>query len=358
MKILYIITGLQRGGAEKVVCDLADAMLAKGCEVKIAYLKGPLLTKPKSKNIELFNINLSKFTDLPKAYINLSKLINHYQPDIVHSHMVHANILSRLVRVSTPIDKLICSAHSSNEGGLIRMLSYRLTNSLSDLTTNVSKSAVEIFETRKAIPRNNMKYVYNGVDFNLFKYEPNARDIIRSNLDIDDDTKIILAVGRLNVAKNYPNLLAAVKILKNQISTPIKLLIAGDGELKTEINELVQTLDLSEEVSLLGNRKDIQKLMSACDVFVLSSDYEGLPTVLIEALACECQIVSTDVSGAAEVLNIYGRIVPTNNSMELANAIEEQLRLTEKNINGRAFAKRKFDLRVVTEQWLSIYTTL
>lgn len=103
MKILYVITGLGQGGAERVVCDLADKMYEKGNEVKIAYLTGDVLTKPRYQEIELIKINLNSLRLFPLAYIKLSKIIKNFEPDVVHSHMVHANIFTRLVRAATPI---------------------------------------------------------------------------------------------------------------------------------------------------------------------------------------------------------------------------------------------------------------
>ena len=103
MKILYVITGLGQGGAERVVCDLADEMYIRGNKVKIAYLTGDILTRPAHKEIELIKINLNSIIAFPVAYLNLSRLIRNYKPDIVHAHMVHANILTRLVRMATPI---------------------------------------------------------------------------------------------------------------------------------------------------------------------------------------------------------------------------------------------------------------
>lgn len=355
MKILYVITGLGQGGAERVVCDLADEMCKRGHDVKIAYLTGDILTSPTHKEIELYNVSLNSFKSLPASFFKLSKFIKDLNPDVVHAHMVHANILARLVRILTPINKLICSAHNSNEGGALRMFLYRVTDRIADLTTNVSKTSVTSFEAKRAVPKNSMITVYNGVNFANFRYQPDAEKTIKKELDLPLDTKIILAVGRFNVQKNYPNLLMAIKKLKDQSAIPFILLIAGDGELRSEIETLILKLNIIDNVILLGRRKDIPKLMSACDVFVLSSDYEGLPTVLIEALACEAQVVSTDVSGVHEIINVYGKIVPIRNADGLAEAIAKTLLIEQKNILGHQYVKNKFDINIISDKWLKIY---
>lgn len=355
MKILYVITGLSQGGAERVVCDLADAMCKKGNEVQIVYLTGEILTLPISKKIKIIKIGLNSIASLPKSYLKLRRVIRNFRPDVVHAHMVHANILTRLVRTTTSMNKLICTAHSSNEGGVIRMLSYRVTDRLANLTTNVSNTAVAAFEAKHAVPKNSMLTVYNGVDFTNFTYSPDAKDIIVKELSLDSNTKIILAVGRFNASKNYFNLLSAINLIKDQLNISFVLLIAGDGELRFEIEKEITNLGISNNVLLLGRRDDIPLLMSACDVFVLSSDYEGLPTVLIEALACQAQVVSTDVSGVREIVGTCGKIVPTKNPISLAEAIKDRLQNSNKNVSGQQHVKNKFDLDLISDKWLKIY---
>lgn len=357
MKILYVITGLGLGGAERVVCDLADKMYEKGYEVKIIYLTGDVLTMPVYKEIELIKINLNNLMSIPKTYLGLSKFIKCYQPDIVHAHMVHANILTRLVRMATPIKKLICTAHNSDEGGSLRMTLYRLTHNLADVTTNVSNTATISFEEKKAVPKNGMITIYNGVNLNKFKYNSSAREEINLEFTLQPEINIILAVGRFNKQKNYPNLLNAVRILKEKTNLPFVLLIAGDGELRENIEELIKELKLKDNVILLGRRSDIPKLMSACNIFVLSSDYEGLPTVLIEALACQAHVVSTDVSGAREIVGEdFGKIVQINDSHALANAIYDiSLNNTSRNVLGNTYVNQKFNLEKVADNWISIY---
>lgn len=355
MKILYVITGLGQGGAERVVCDLADKMFEKGHHVKIAYLTGEVLMQPSNREVELLSIGLTNSSTLPKAYFALSKIVRDFEPDIIHTHMVHANILTRLVRLVTPMSKLICTAHNSNEGGVVRTFSYRVTDRLANLTTNVSHTAVAAFEAAHAVPKNSMLTVYNGVDFTNFVYSSGAKETIVKELNLPFNAKIILAVGRFNAQKNYFNLLNAISIVKKQLNMPFVLLVAGDGELRGEIEQLIDTLNINDNVILLGRRNDVPILTSACDLFVLSSDYEGLPTVLIEALACQAQVVATDVSGVHEIIDTYGKIVPIRNPIALANAIEDSLQDISKNISGCNHVKSKFDLELISNEWLKIY---
>lgn len=360
MKILYVITGLAQGGAERVLCDLANKMFEDGHEVKIAYLTGEIQTKPSYNEIELINIDLSKPLSLPRAYLKLSNIIRQYRPDVVHAHMIHANILTRLVRLSVPMKNLICTAHNSNEGGKWRMLAYRITNSLADSTTNVSKEAVIAFESMKAVPLNEMKTIYNGIDLDRFFYDSNARNDIALELEIEKNSKIILAVARFNEQKDYPNLLKAVYLLKKEYEYSFKLIIVGDGELRPIIESIIKKLKLKNDVVLLGRRDDIPKLMSAADLFVLSSKYEGFGLVVAEAMACECLVVATDCGGVAEVINNPDFLVLPNDSIALKNKIKYVLSLSKKYKENviRDNLKRiqeNFSLKDIMKEWNDLY---
>lgn len=360
MRILYVITGLGQGGAERVVCDLADRMHEKGNEVKIAYLTGEILTKPTYSNIELIKINLNSFFLLPIAYLKLSKLIKNFSPDVVHAHMVHANILTRLIRITTPIKKLICTAHNTNEGGGIRMLAYRMTHNLADLTTNVSKGAAEAFLAKNAVPEEGIKPIYNGIDLNKFYYRFNAKEKILKELDLNENTFLILAVGRFNEQKDYPNLLNSLALVKNKCNKNFKLIVAGDGELREGIEALIIQLNLEDNVILLGRRNDIPDLMSTVDLFVLSSKYEGFGLVVAEAMACETLVVATDCGGVSEVVGDCGFLVPAKSSEYLAQAIFDVMQMDDKDINNLIYNARLrveslFCLDKIVDQWVVIY---
>ena len=360
LKILYVITGLGQGGAERVVCDLAEQMHKRGHSVKIVYLTGEILTRPCFDGIEIIKLDLNNFLSIPKAFAHLSKLIKNFSPDVVHSHMVHANILTRLVRMATPIKKLICTAHNSDEGGQLRMLAYRITHHLADLTTNVSNEAAQAFIAKKAVQGTDIITTYNGIDLSKFFYQIAARDKVLHELNISLDSCLILAVGRFNKQKDYPNLLHAFKVLKNRDIKKVKLLIAGDGELRNEIETKISELDLKQDVILLGRRDDIPQLMSAADLFVLPSAYEGFGLVVAEAMACNTLVVATDCGGVAEVLNNHNFLVPPSNSKELAEKIIYTLNLDEKlkqeNIlKNNQYVKNNFSLEEIVKKWVDLY---
>lgn len=356
MKILYVITGLGLGGAEKVVCDLADQMVNKGHIVKIAYLTGDAVVKPSSNNIEIVYLGLNDFKSLLKASIKYQKLINTFHPDVVHAHMVHANIFARLNRLTQSIPKLICTAHNSNEGGKIRMLAYKYTTSLSDINTNVSKEASKALINKGAFTEENLITVYNGIDLDKFNIGKTNNDVGL----IDKNFISCISVGRFNEQKDYPNLLNAIALLDKKLEIPVKFQIAGDGELRPELESLINKLNLNANIELLGNRKDIPQLLNNSKFFILSSKHEGLPTVVIEAMACGCFVIATDCGGTAEIMGDTGILVPPQDSKALAAAIQKSLSLSDdeiaqNNIKARKRIKDLFSLEKSVEKWLKIY---
>ena len=348
VRIIYVVTGLKMGGAEKVVVDLADQMSLRGHDVKLLYLKSGLVVRPSNFRVEVICLNFENLFNFYSALSFFLKIIKDFDPDVIHSHMIHANIFSRIARIFKNYKKLICTAHNSNEGGFLRMLAYRLTNFLSDLNTNVSNEATKALILKGAFDSNNLITVYNGVDLNKFSFSDKERKIN------------FLSVGRLNLQKDYPNLLNAIKLIDDKINKNIVFNIAGDGELKFYLEKMISELNLNERVKLIGKRNDIPKLLQQSKFLVLSSKYEGLPTVIIEAMASGVYVISTDCGGCKEIMGETGMLVPIENSEALASKILEACLLSDEEIiqnnrEARVRVEKTFSLPVSVDKWLELY---
>ena len=328
MRILLVIAGLGMGGAEHIVVNLADELVKLGHTVKIAYLTGSILVSPKSPKIELIPIGAISAKNLFKAYFKLRSVVKDFKPDVVHSHMYHSNILSRLLRLTIRVPKLISTAHNTYEGGMFRMLAYRLTDKLADISTNVSEQAVNEFVRKGAVKSGRMITISNGIDTNKFNFSSNERNTVRRELAVGEKSILLLSVGRLHIQKDYQNLLNSVALLK-ELRQDFKVFIAGDGPLKDGLYSLIKKLNLESFVELLGIRSDIPSLMSAADVFVLSSSWEGFGLVVAEAMSCERVVVATDCGGVAEVVGNHGFLVEPKNHIELAKELNKVLSMSK-----------------------------
>jgi glycosyltransferase involved in cell wall biosynthesis len=358
-KIIFVITGLAMGGAENQVVNLADKFSEKGLDVTIAYMLEPVMVEPKNKNVKLVWLGGTKSAiGMLTALKNLVKLIRENKPDVVHSHMFHANILARLASIFASVPKSVSTAHSTNEGGKVRMLTYRLTNCLSDVFTNVSIDAVRAFEQKKAVSKGKMLAVGNGIDIENFRFSSAARSNIRTELGLAEK-KVFIAIGRFQEPKDYPNLIDAFAKVVSR-SEDCHLLIVGNGELRSVIEEKIAQLDLQKSVTLLGLRKDIPQLLSTADIYVMSSAWEGLPLVIAEAMSVERVIVATDCGGTAQLIGEAGYLVSPRNSSALAQAMCNALALSEVEAaelgqKARQRIVEHFSLDAAVQKWLAIY---
>jgi len=163
------------------------------------------------------------------------------------------------------------------------------------------------------------------------------------------ETPVILGVGRLTEQKDFKTLIMAFSILRQELE--VRLVILGEGEKRLELETLSQTLGVAHDIDLPGYVENPYSYMHQAGVFVLSSSWEGLPTVLIEALACGCPVVSTDCPGGiSEILSngTYGEIVPVGDPQAMANAIGRAIKGGK--INIEAGWLEQFSLEKIVEQ--------
>jgi len=360
LRILLVSTGLHVGGAERQVVDLADSLAARGHLVMIAYMVDGVALRPGQRRVMLYPLHCAKTPrGLLGGYARLASLIYRWRPDVVHSHMVHANLLTRLVRLAAPMPRLVCTAHSNREGGRAIMLAYRMTDALADVTTHVSHEAAAEYEQAGAVPEGRMLTVHNGIDVCRFE-----RGELSRHLGVEDwpgpaDRRRVLAVGRLVSEKNQAALLRAFALVVDDYPDT-DLWIAGEGPLRADLETLRDQLGLTDRVFLLGERHDVPALMRAADLVVLSSRVEGFGLVVAEAMASGTLVVATDVGGVAEVMGNHGFLVPPDDVAALAQGMWGALRMEPSRASllaacNRAYVARRFDIRRVTEDWLDIY---
>jgi len=360
MKILLVVTSLGVGGAERLLTALADRFAAAEHEVILVRFHGEVELRPTDPRVRLENLQMRRSPlGMIAALGRFRRVVSVFRPDVVNSHLVHANILTRLLRLVTPMPRLVSSAHNTNEEGRGRMLAYRLTDRLADISTNVSEEAVEAFEQQGALRPGRMVAIHNGIDTAAFTFDPAVREQVRSELSLDEATPLLLAVGRLWEQKDYPNLLQALARLPAAPKRP-RLAIVGDGPLRGELEAMAGTLGVADRVNFLGVRHDVPTLMAACDVFVLSSAWEGFGLVVAEAMACERVVVATDCGGVREVVGEAGLLVPPRDNQALAAALDRALQLPadEREHLGRLARQRvvaRFSLEASAQRYLDVY---
>jgi glycosyltransferase involved in cell wall biosynthesis len=357
------------GGAEDQVIRLAYGFQSRGWTTRIVSLlpPSPMPADFEGRGIPLDDLGMRRGVPDPRGLLRLARLIRSFRPDVIHSHMVHANLLARAVRLVQPFPVLICTLHNLTMAGVERdwttffEVAHRATDRLSDCTTALCRVASDYYIRRRAVPASKLTIMPNGIDSERFRPDPAARCRMRRELDVEDQF-VWLAVGRLELAKAHPTMLRAFAL---RGEGPRTLLICGKGTLHDELRAEADALGIGHRVRFLGLRSDIPALMSAADAFALSSDLEGLPLVLLQASAARLPIVATDVGGNAEVVvdGVNGYVVPAGNPEDFARkmAMVEAMPASDRLALGRAGQTRVKDLyeaERVVDRWEGLYAEL
>lgn len=325
------LPNLEAGGAERALTRLANYFVEQGLQVDMVLFqaRGALL-KELSEQVRVVDLGAyKKYIGVPK----LVKYLRKYRPKALLSSLVLTNLLA-----------VICNRLA----GSVTRVVVREASTLSHLKRSSWKKWLERTLVRALYPQAaTVIAVSQGVANDLVSYaglseciiEVIPNPVITEELLYKASEKVehpwvnsaqlplVLSVGRLVPEKNYDLLLRAFAIVRESMQA--RLLILGEGSERQRLCDLVRSLGIEREVDLPGFTQNPFAYMSKASVFVLSSILEGLPNVLIEAMACGCPVVSTDCpSGPNEILQggKYGYLVPVNDVPAMAQAIEAVLR--------------------------------
>ena len=363
--ILFVVTALNPGGAERQVVDLARKLRARKWRVSVASMiesRGPLASELQDFGVHLTSLGMKRGIPDPRGLLRLRRLLRSNNYDVVHSHMVHANYLVRLTHLMTPFPASISTVHTVHSNRW-RDFGYRLTDAMVDVTTAVSQAVGERYRSAGAISPAKLRILPNGIDTSKYRPHSGVRNRLRERLQIGKRF-VWLAAGRFERAKDYGNLLRSFHLACNDPADPL-LLIAGEGPLRKDMENLVRTLGIGHCVRLLGFRTDLADLMNASDGYVMSSCWEGLPLVLLEAAASELPVVATNVGGNPEAVcdGVTGMLVPKASPQALGSAMRELMTMGHDaraalGAAGRVHVIANYSLESVVAQWERLYLWL
>ena len=330
--IAFFLPSVRTGGAQRVVVNLTQGLAARGLpvDVVLATADGAFLEQlPRA--VRVVDLRAGR---LMRSVLPLARYLRRERPRVLVSSMSHANLIAlwagKLSGGRTPI---VVTEHSTMsqanavprqfDGRFLPLLLrsfYRWAASV----VAVSKGVADDFAHTSGFSRDRIEVVYNPV------ITPAFTEIAGRKADHPwfgaGDPPVILGVGRLTPAKDFPTLIRAFAEVRRR--RPARLMIIGEGPQRPQLEALIRELQMGEDITLPGFRENAAAYMAASAVFVLSSAWEGLPTVLIEALAAGARVVSTDCpSGPREILQggRLGRLVPVGDASALADAIGETL---------------------------------
>jgi len=351
------------GGADQQILILAQAMQARGHQVKIMALAplGAMGLEAQRAGIPTESLDLRRNLAVVPRFFRLVRMIRTWRPDVLHSHMMHANLVARAVRAFAPVPVLISTIHSINDGGALRMVAYRLTSGMVDRFTIISRLAAQRYIAIGAVPEGRLQVIPNTVDTSRFRRLPHARAAIRQELGLGDEF-VWIAIGRFEPAKDYPTMIAAFARVATERPNS-QLVLVGEGSLKGDVEGLILQKGLVGRVRLLGVRRDVPELLSAADGYLLSSAWEGMPVALLEAASAEVPIVATMVGGVAEVVEdgMTGLLVPPADPLALAQAMLRMESFSPEargsmGQRGRILIEERYGTERVLQMWDRLYS--
>lgn len=331
--IALFIPTLGGGGAERVTIALARGFADLGYRVSlvVANATGSLANEV-PLNVTVVDLKVGRVLFAVKQ---LSTWLRKEKPDILISSQGHANIAAFLSnRLAGTPSRLIVREVSTPSVNLKHLTGWSAwfwrtvtgyVYERADVVVAVSQGVAEDLRAYLARGLPNLRVIYNPVLVDDIASKANEK-VEHPWLQSGHSIPVVLAVGRLTEAKNYPLLINAFSLLLKQQRA--KLIILGEGEQRPMLEKLISTLGIAKEVSMPGFDSNPFKYMAKASVYVMSSDWEGLPGALIQALYLCGNVVSTDCpSGPREILadGRYGVLVPVNDMNALADAIKLKL---------------------------------
>lgn len=364
-RIDFHVTSLSKGGAETQLVRVATAMARSGWQVRIITLipMNEYVQTLDEAGVKVDSLHIPRGRYDPRALTRLVRLLRNDRPALLCTFMFHANVLGRVAARLAGVRHVVSSIRNTVFGGRWSDRLMRWTDPLSEITTTNSRLAAAQLVERGVVPSHKMRVVPNGIDLSTLIPGSAAETGIEALTGLPDAPARFdwLCVGRLEPQKDHATLLRAVSILSSA-GQPFHLFIVGRGALEAEVRSTIVELGLEGSVTVLGQREDVASLMQACDGLVLPSRWEGLPNVVMEALAVGLPVVATAVGGTPELIEdqTTGLLVPPGDAPALAAGMATLMAMAPEaraamTRAGRDHLRNTHDLAVVTEQWRSLF---
>lgn len=342
-RVAFFLPRLTVGGAEKVTVTLLKAFadIGRSCDLIIACSNGQdRIDIPKGVRVIALN---KTCTALSMPY--LVKYIASERPTAIFSALHSANAIAIIANLFCfNATKVVASVHTTigHLDKSTKPLKWRIMTRLMLVLANrahkiiaVSQGVAQDLKKLHWVDKSKIMVVYNPVDKNDI-WRKSLEDV-RINLFDDNNLPLVVAVGRLVRAKDYPTLLGAFYRLRKRLKC--NLLILGEGKERPFLEQRIQEHGLVGSVAMPGLVNNPYKYMSKGNVFVLSSQWEGLPTVLIEALIIGVPVIATDChSGPSEILDNgkLGKLVPVGDCERLAEEMYSTISCARRNLDQSA----------------------
>jgi glycosyltransferase involved in cell wall biosynthesis len=330
-KILYVVDGFRLGGAEKKLFEKIRYLDKSQYDIHICNIgpTGPLVTMVNELNVPVAQIQRKHRFD----FLVVSKLVKYLKKekfDIVQTILFYADFVGAIAAKVAKVPAVISWETVSHSGNYyhrkwIQRTGYKFAMKFVNVIIGVSQETKNSIVVNRNIRAEKIRVIHYGVDNSKFKLlSKDERDKKRAEFQIPEDAFVIAVIARLEPQKGHNVLFDAIENMLNA-NKKLYLLIAGDGVMSDTLRDRVAQKNNNQYIQILGARDDIQEILNAADLFCLPSIVgEGLPNVILEAMACGLPVLATNVGGASEVVTdtVNGFVVKPNDALQLQEKIE------------------------------------
>jgi len=314
--ILYLIFSVACGGAEMVLFELVKGLDHSRFRPVVLCLGGTAALSPDfaDAGIEIHHLGMKSLREAPFIFAKALSFARRLKPGVTHGVLFYGDLTARLLRFCRVTPSVVSAIHSTYVGERWSELALRFTDRYSDAITTVSEAVADAQIAAGSITRAKVTVIANGIDLSRFAAPPApVLEELRRTLGLQSDDRVLLCVGRLAPEKNHVLLLNAFASVLQQFPFA-KLLLAGDGPLRQQLEQQASQMGISERVCFAVQLNPVSPIFHLAEVFVLASWLEGLPMVVLEAMAAGCPMVLTSVGGIPEVVEEgrTGFLVPPN----------------------------------------------
>ena len=357
-------------GAEQVILNLASELNSLGCTNDIVCFNNinnphlELIEEARKANLSALAVDCRGLLDR-QTVRNIREIIMSRKVDVIHCHDYKACVFGLMAAARLTLQR-VATNHLWTRGNL----KLRVYEAIEALLYNgfdrvVAVSEIIEQECRPFIwNKDKLTFIPNGINTRRFALanREEARRSTRAQLGLKETDLVVGNIARLSIEKDQSMLLQAFKILTG-LSTerPCKLLMVGDGPEEHQLLTLARELGIGDQCLFAGVRKDIPQILNCLDVYVQSSRREGLPIIILEAMASEAAIVSTKAGGIPQVITDgeQGRLVEIGDANQLARVLDDVLKNPDerKRLGQRArdTVDRHFSARAMAERYLDVY---
>lgn len=361
-KLMQITHDLAIGGLQQVVVNICRSINREKFDISILCLKdgGEYLSEVDSLGIKVFHLpHKIKGTDY-FSFLKVAKILRQEKIEIIHTHNTQPFFDGTIGAMLSGVNTIVHTDHARDFPDKYRyMLAERVISHFAYKIVGVSDHTAYNLMKYEKINKNKIVTIENGIDGSKYEIKID-RDRKRKELGIANAGPIIGLGVRLTKQKGISYLLQAMPQLI-KLYPGITLVIAGDGDQKIPLQNVAKQLNIDGHVIFLGARLDIPQLLKLFDIYVLPSLWEGLPLVLLEALAAECPIIATNVGGINKLIenNSTGLLVDSKDSKQLSLAIIKMLNDDKfRNsciLSGKELFNKKFSADIMTRKYERLY---